>query len=45
MGDALPHLGGLSVNDNAPASPPRATTFNDLPPDAVDATVSILQRD
>ena len=37
MGD-IPPLGGLSVNDNAPQA---ATTFNDLPPDVVDA---VLER-
>ena len=37
MGD-VPPLGGLSVNDNAPQA---ATTFNDLPPDVVDA---VLER-
>ena len=38
MGDPLPPLGGLTVNDNAPAA---ASTFNDLPPDVIEA---ILER-
>lgn len=41
MAGALPHLGGLSVNGDAPAAPPTAATFNDLPPDVVDA---VLER-
>ena len=39
MSDPLPPLGGLSLNDNAPAA--AATTFHDLPPDVVEA---ILER-
>jgi len=41
MAGALPHLGGLSVNGDAPPAPPTAVTFNDLPPDVVDA---VLER-
>ena len=41
MAGALPHLGGLSVNGDAPPATPTAATFNDLPPDVVDA---VLER-
>ena len=41
MNQNLPPLDALAINHDAPPDPPPPTTFNDLPPDVVDA---VLER-